>query len=80
MFPSTSKIIWRKTVNVNFDILSKKDAYLERIDHSKNVKFVYKGLVNAIISLPTELFLNLNINLCGTVDLNNIYQRKTIPF
>ena len=49
-------------------------------NNSKNVRFVYKGLVNAIISLPTELFLNLNINLCGTVDLNNIYQRKTIPF
>ena len=43
-------------VNVNFDILSKKDAYLERIVHSKNVRFVYKGLVNAIISLPTEKF------------------------
>ena len=43
-------------VNVNFDILSKKDAYLERIVHSKNVRFVYKGLVNAIISLPTENF------------------------
>jgi hypothetical protein len=38
-------------VNVNFDILSKKDAYLERIVHSKNVRFV-----NAIISLPTEKF------------------------
>ena len=43
-------------VNVNFDILSKKDAYLERIVHSKNVRFVYKDLVNAIISLPTEKF------------------------
>jgi hypothetical protein len=43
-------------VNVNFDILSKKDAYLERIVQSKNVRFVYKGLVNAIISLPTEKF------------------------
>ena len=42
--------------NVNFDILSKRDAYLERIVHSKNVRFVYKGLVNAIISLPTEKF------------------------
>ena len=31
-------------VKVNFDILSKKDAYLERIVHSKNVRFVYKGL------------------------------------
>jgi hypothetical protein len=41
-------------VNVNFDILSKKDAYLERIVQSKNVRFVYKGLANAIISLPTE--------------------------
>ena len=40
------------TSDVN--ILSKKDAYLERIVHSKNVRFVYKGLVNAIISLPTE--------------------------
>ena len=40
----------------NFDILSKKDAYLERIVHSKNVRFVYKGLRNAIISLPTEKF------------------------
>ena len=45
-------------VNVNFDIPSKKDAYLERIVHSKNVRFVYKGLVNAIISLPTEKFPN----------------------
>jgi hypothetical protein len=43
-------------VNVNFDILSKKDAYLERIIPSQNVRFVYKGLVNAIISLPTEIF------------------------
>ena len=43
-------------INVNFDILSKKDAYLERIVHSKNVRFVYKDLVNAIISLPTEQF------------------------
>ena len=41
-------------VNVNFDILSKKDAYLERVVHNKNVRFVYKDLVNAIISLPTE--------------------------
>jgi hypothetical protein len=39
-------------VNVNFDILSKKDAYLERIVHSKNVRFVYKGLVNAIKEDP----------------------------
>ena len=46
----------KNCVNVNFDILSKKDAYLERIVHSKNVRFVYKGLVNAIISLPTEKF------------------------
>jgi hypothetical protein len=43
-------------VNVNFDILSKKDAYLERICQSKNARFVYKGLVNAIISLLTEIF------------------------
>ena len=43
-------------VNVKFDILSKNDAYLERIVHSKNVRFVYKSLVNAIIYLPTETF------------------------
>ena len=41
-------------LNVNFEILSKKDAYLERIVHGKNVKFVDKSLVNAIITLPTE--------------------------
>ena len=43
-------------LNVNFAILSKKDAYLEKIVHGKNVKFVYKSLVNEIISLPTEKF------------------------
>jgi hypothetical protein len=56
MFPSTSKDHLKENcVNVNFDILSKNDAYLERIVHSKNVRFVPKGLVNAIISF--SLFL-----------------------
>ena len=49
-----NKLNTNNFLNVNFDILSKRDAYLERIVHSKNVRFVYKGLVNAIISLPTE--------------------------
>ena len=51
-----NKLNTNNFLNVNFDILSKRDAYLERIVHSKNVRFVYKGLVNAIISLPTENF------------------------
>ena len=38
-------------VNVNFDILSKTDAYLERIVHSKNVRFVYKTHIFKIFNL-----------------------------
>jgi hypothetical protein len=45
-------------VNVNFDILSKKDAYLERIVHSKNVRFVYKDLGIQFIS---SLFKSIKI-------------------
>ena len=39
----------KNCVNVNFEILSKKDAYLERIIHSNNVKFVDKSLDCEII-------------------------------
>jgi len=48
----------KNCLNVIFKILSKKDAYLDRIVHGKNVKSVYKSLVNEIISLPTEKFSN----------------------